>query len=554
MQKGWQNIMKKIIICSLLAMLLSKTALAAEVETYVNFDTREVSVTGQIEEAAFNRMLSVEVKDDTMQYYVNTIGTEADGSYNLTFRMPESAQTGNYQVSVEALGMSEPVQKDFYFAQKQDIDNILNLINSSTGASGLLTAIEANIDVLNIPIDWYNTLDQNGKMSVAQALYDSKPYSAIGDATNVAYKELAVQAFRCADSADKIESALNEFASVFNINKDTAVCYDLYNSFGYKKEACDIMSGYDCTDVAGVIKAYNESTLLAAINKAGDPLKIKTLINDYRNVIPFSMATYDKSDIDKTVTYLYKYSDIKTMSALEAAIEAAYKQQTTPSQSTGNGGGGGGSSSGSSGGSSIGSINRPPVSTIPNSNSQTTDSQDSTFTDLDSVEWAQEAIEYLADKNIVNGTGDNKFEPNNFVTREQFVLMIANAFNIKDSAAVCDFSDMPKSHWAYEAVASAYQSGIVLGESDQLFGTGQPITRQDMAIIAYRAATKAGYEFENTGELTFSDSADIADYAKESVAAMSAKGIINGYPDSRFAPLDTATRAQAAKIIYAIIK
>ncbi len=170
------------------------------------------------------------------------------------------------------------------------------------------------------------------------------------------------------------------------------------------------------------------------------------------------------------------------------------------------------------------------------------------------MEWAREAIEYLADKKIVNGTGDNKFEPDSSVTREQFVVMIMNAFNMNDSEAVCDFDDMPSTHWAYKAVASAYTKGIILGINDKKFGTGNEITRQEMAVIVYRAAKEAGYIFDSADELNFVDNADISDYAKESVAAMSAQGIINGYPDARFAPADTATRAQAAQVIYAIIK
>ena len=69
-----------------------------------------------------------------------------------------------------------------------------------------------------------------------------------------------------------------------------------------------------------------------------------------------------------------------------------------------------------------------------------------------------------------------------------------------------------------------------------------------MAVIFYRAAICAGKTFEN-GEMAFLDEENISSYAKEAVAALSKKGIINGY-DNKFHPTDSTTRAQAAQILY----
>ena len=58
----------------------------------------------------------------------------------------------------------------------------------------------------------------------------------------------------------------------------------------------------------------------------------------------------------------------------------------------------------------------------------------------------------------------------------------------------------------------------------------------------------------DTTKTDFADYDNISDYAKEAVGALAAKGIINGVSDTMFAPKATATRAQAAKLVYAIIK
>ena len=57
-----------------------------------------------------------------------------------------------------------------------------------------------------------------------------------------------------------------------------------------------------------------------------------------------------------------------------------------------------------------------------------------------------------------------------------------------------------------------------------------------------------------SGELTFADSAVIADYAKDAVSALCAMGIVNGVSDTQFDPLGTATRAQAAKVVYGFLQ
>ena len=48
--------------------------------------------------------------------------------------------------------------------------------------------------------------------------------------------------------------------------------------------------------------------------------------------------------------------------------------------------------------------------------------------------------------------------------------------------------------------------------------------------------------------------AAIADYAKDAVSALCAMGIVNGVSDTQFDPLGTATRAQAAKVVYGFLR
>ena len=113
--------------------------------------------------------------------------------------------------------------------------------------------------------------------------------------------------------------------------------------------------------------------------------------------------------------------------------------------------------------------------------------------------------------------------------------------------------DVPEDAWYYESVCAAFDNGVITGISDELFGAGMNITRQDIAVISQRAIEKAGKNKPNDNEYKdFSDKDSISDYALDAVIALMKNGIINGYDDGSFIPLGYATRAETAVIIYNI--
>ena len=71
-----------------------------------------------------------------------------------------------------------------------------------------------------------------------------------------------------------------------------------------------------------------------------------------------------------------------------------------------------------------------------------------------------------------------------------------------------------------------------------------------MIYRAIQSKTAADY---GDAEPTFDDMGQISDYALDAVAALYKMGIVNGVSETEFAPLDGATRAQAAKIVYGVL-
>lgn len=178
---------------------------------------------------------------------------------------------------------------------------------------------------------------------------------------------------------------------------------------------------------------------------------------------------------------------------------------------------------------------------------------ESGFTDITHVGWASEAIYGLCDSGVINGVGDRCFAPDDNVTREQLAKMIVGASKTEIKSGDTPFGDVDNSEWYAEFVKTAYDNDITKGISDTEFGVGESVTREDLAVMAYRAAQKVGKLSDATGDDNgFKDGESISDYAKEAVAALKSSGIINGDENGNFNPSNSCTRAEAAKIIYNI--
>ena len=141
------------------------------------------------------------------------------------------------------------------------------------------------------------------------------------------------------------------------------------------------------------------------------------------------------------------------------------------------------------------------------------------------------------------------FEPGRFVTREEFVKLMCKAFDLDiRNDAVSPFTDVKSNDWFFDYIMGAYEAEIVTGVSENRFGTGEKISREDMTVMMYRALENEGYNMDGFRN-EFDDKNEISEYAEEAVGAMAAQGIINGIGNNMFAPKETATRAEAAVII-----
>lgn len=161
--------------------------------------------------------------------------------------------------------------------------------------------------------------------------------------------------------------------------------------------------------------------------------------------------------------------------------------------------------------------------------------------------WAQKQISRWLEKGWLKGFADGTVRPDQAITRAEFIALINKFAGLTaESKVKADFSDLPKTGWAYEEISKALDAGIIKGYGGTI-RPGDPVMRQEAAIMVSRLLY---YETGGTEVLSrFSDKDQIAGWSQADVAAMINAGRMKGYPDGRFAPEQAMTRAEAIALL-----
>ncbi|HOV42794.1 MAG TPA: S-layer homology domain-containing protein, partial [Syntrophothermus lipocalidus] len=166
--------------------------------------------------------------------------------------------------------------------------------------------------------------------------------------------------------------------------------------------------------------------------------------------------------------------------------------------------------------------------------------------------WAKEAIEYLAAKGVVRGTGKG-FEPACPVTRAEFAAMLANALGLTpDKVSGTGFRDVKYEDWFAGVVGAVANQGLAGGYPDGTFGPGRTITRFEMAsILARMPAVPAPGQLSQT---VLRDKESTPAWARKSVEYVVERGLMRGCEGSTFQGQRSTTRAEAAVVVYRYLK
>ncbi|MBD7909118.1 S-layer homology domain-containing protein [Sporosarcina gallistercoris] len=153
----------------------------------------------------------------------------------------------------------------------------------------------------------------------------------------------------------------------------------------------------------------------------------------------------------------------------------------------------------------------------------------------------KDAVNYLLENGIAQGTSDTTFGTSNNISRGDAAVMIANALKL-DTANAKDQGFQDVNSRVEGAVNAIVEAGIASGRTTAKFDPAAYITRQEMAKMlanAYKltATEKAGFKDVNKNWIDY-------------VSALKENGITLGKSETIFAPEQNLTRGEFALFVF----
>ncbi len=171
-----------------------------------------------------------------------------------------------------------------------------------------------------------------------------------------------------------------------------------------------------------------------------------------------------------------------------------------------------------------------------------------TFSDVPESHWAYQTIHDLAEKGVINGVGDGRYDPDGTLTRAQFVKLLTCALGTFDAQKTYPavFADTPADAWYTPYVTCGVQSGII-ENNGSAFMPENPVSRGTAAVWIAN-----GLGIMTDTECAFPDVLYAVE--REAVAAASERGLIKGYEDGTYRPGNILSRAEAAALIERLMR
>ena len=174
--------------------------------------------------------------------------------------------------------------------------------------------------------------------------------------------------------------------------------------------------------------------------------------------------------------------------------------------------------------------------------------------------WAKESTNDMGSRLVISGVGNDMFEPDRDITRAEFAAIIVRALGLKPGTGSNPFADVSNTAWYCDSIKTAVEYKLISGYGNGKFGPNDKITREQAMTMVARAMGITGLkaEFAN-GEMdklltSFGDAAKASDYAKNSMAACVKTGIVSGRNGNLLAPKDNITRAEVAIIVQRLLQ
>lgn len=518
----------------------------AEVQVRGNAGESGVPIAIQVYKGALEEQINGEILEGMTKEEYRTIlvchdqgVTDEEGNYSFAFNI--NLSSGQYTIYTATPTKVLPAE-EFMYISRTDFKKAAELMNAAKDSKAVAQYLNQYPYEMGLTPKELKELKAE---SLAEVLYETMKKTPL----DTEDRERAQLLVKKAAFVEKLNEG--KIASVYEVDSSVNGMEESAVSNWYqKKYVTDALKGNLTPRLTGRnIKSYQDyleqltdAFILATVKEPNGNGNVKNIMTEFANRIGI-----DSAKADSSVWSGLAGENFDNLSALAARF------QSLCSGGSGNSSGGGSASGGGSFGSSGNRVS--DIAIRGNKEDDVTDYQIPVdiFTDLDTVEWAKPSIIALTERGILSGGGDGTFRPNDNITREEFCKLVVEAFVPDAEAAEIIFGDVEDGSWYQSYIRKAYNAGITKGIGENLFGVGQAITRQDMSVMIYQAAQAAGKWLDRENDYIFEDDGQIADYARTAVYSLRSAGAINGVTETLFVPNESATRAQAAKMIYALI-
>lgn len=184
---------------------------------------------------------------------------------------------------------------------------------------------------------------------------------------------------------------------------------------------------------------------------------------------------------------------------------------------------------------------------------------DTSFKDVGGTFWAKDEINSLVQMGVLKGYQDNTFKPQAPVTREEFAKIITSAFFLDLPAADAPqtFVDVSRSRWSFAPVEAAkdFLTGYYPPSGRAFFDPTGKATREDVAVALVKTLGYQPDDLQNADVLDqFYDAAKVSPNLKTYLAIAVEKKLLTGYNNYTLKPGNSVTRAEAASLLFRVIK
>ena len=170
------------------------------------------------------------------------------------------------------------------------------------------------------------------------------------------------------------------------------------------------------------------------------------------------------------------------------------------------------------------------------------------FIDVPASAWFFDAVYHCYDNKLLNGVSDELFDPSGTMTRAMFAVVLHRIAGKPAAAGGNPFSDVADGAWYTDAILWAVSEGILSGYGSGEFGTNDPVTREQILTILWRANGKP-VSAADTGLSAFGDTGKISPWAVDAYAWALRTGILTGMDGGLHDPNGAATRAEVAQLL-----